>query len=468
MVAIKQLIISTLVFCMTNPLAADMHAPPSVDPPSQNKSPPRKNESQTPTQAPAPPDIPLPASVEVKKDHTVVKQKPTTRVRRRGVVMKGARLPVFERMNGYGCIGSWYRVHDEGWICSSDVTISNDPPKAEQLPTVPSGKLTPWTYGFVREPTVEYRIEGRQLVEVRELQKGFGFGVASYFRIDDDKYLRTAEDTLIPRSAAGVAGRISTFEGMIVRNKTPWPIGFVNRRNAPVYKEPKLKKTFQIPDVTAKRYTPFKILEKSGKNRRGFVRFDEGAWLRNRDVRVTREASLPKGIAPGERWIDVDTTQQVMTAYEGEMPVYTTLISSGRFGSQTVKGEYRIWAKVAAIAMDNTDEKEELEAIEAVKSDTDTTDTDTTDTDSTSETDTEERHLYSLHDVPWTQFFHESYAIHGVYWHDAFGNRKSHGCVNLSPKDARWFYNWTHPKVPPGFWAVHSTKIDPGTLVRIR
>lgn len=461
MIAIIQLIVSVLVLCMPSLFVADVPTSPSLVPLSQGAGPSQKNTSQPPTQAQAPPQVPLPASVEVKRDHTVVKQKPTIRVKRRGVVMKGARLPVFERMNGYGCRGSWYRIHDDAWICSSDVKISSDPPKAKPLPTVPSGKLTPWPYGFVREPTMEYRIEGRQLVEVRELQKGFGFGVASYFRIDDAKYLRTAEDTLIPRSAAGVAGRVSTFEGMIVRNKTPWPIGFVNRRHAPVYSEPTLKKKFRIPDVAAERYTPFKILETSGKNRRGFVRFDEGAWLRNRDVRITRKASLPKGVAPGERWIDVDTTQQVMTAYEGEIPVYTTLVSSGRFGSPTVKGKYRIWAKVAAIAMDNTDE--ELETIEVTE-----TDTDTADTDSASESDTEERHLYSLHDVPWTQFFHESYALHGVYWHDTFGNRKSHGCVNLSPKDARWFYNWTLPKIPPGFWAVYSTKTDPGTLVRIR
>ncbi len=347
--------ITFVIFLITFPTVAD-NSPPNV--PSAPAGRAGVPESASLPDASAP----LPASVEVRRDHTIVKQKPTTRVRRRGVVMKGIRLPVFERMNGFGCSGSWYRVHDEGWICSTDVIERKEAPSINKLPVVPPGQLTPWPYGFVRETTMEYRVEGRQLVEVRELQKGFGFGVASLFRIDDVKFVRTAENTLIPASAAGLGGRISTFEGMMVREKKPWPIGFVNRRKAAVYSEPTPKKTFLISDVKVERYTPFEILETNGKNRRGFVRFDDGAWLRSRDVRITREAPLPKGIGPGERWIDVDTREQIMTAYEGGTPVYTTLVSSGRFGSQTVKGEYRIWAKVAAIAMDNTDEELEVPA----------------------------------------------------------------------------------------------------------
>ena len=112
--------------------------------------------------------------------------------------------------------------------------------------------------------------------------------------------------------------------------------------------------------------------------------------------------------------------------------------------------------------MDNTDEEleeeveseEAVEAVEAVEAAAEGTD--------------EERRLYSLHDVPWTQFFFESYALHGVYWHNGFGNRRSHGCVNLSPTDARWFYDWTEPAVPEGWWAIHTTEENPGTLVRVR
>ena len=49
---------------------------------------------------------------------------------------------------------------------------------------------------------------------------------------------------------------------------------------------------------------------------------------------------------------------------------------------------------------------------------------------------------YFLEEVPWTMFFDEGRALHGAYWHDAFGYRRSHGCVNLSITDAHWLYLW--------------------------
>ena len=76
--------------------------------------------------------------------------------------------------------------------------------------------------------------------------------------------------------------------------------------------------------------------------------------------------------------------------------------------------------------------------------------------------------LYSLHDVPWAQFFFENFGLHGVYWHDRFGNRRSHGCVNLAPIDARWIFDWTKPRLPDGWWAIHTSAGEKGTLVRVR
>ena len=42
-------------------------------------------------------------------------------------------------------------------------------------------------------------------------------------------------------------------------------------------------------------------------------------------------------------------------------------------------------------------------------------------------------------------YFANAYAIHGAYWHDEFGNRRSHGCVNLSPRDAGKVYGMVGP-----------------------
>jgi lipoprotein-anchoring transpeptidase ErfK/SrfK len=49
---------------------------------------------------------------------------------------------------------------------------------------------------------------------------------------------------------------------------------------------------------------------------------------------------------------------------------------------------------------------------------------------------------YLLEDVPWVLYFDKARAMHGAYWHDGYGLPRSHGCVNLSPADAHWLYDW--------------------------
>jgi hypothetical protein len=40
------------------------------------------------------------------------------------------------------------------------------------------------------------------------------------------------------------------------------------------------------------------------------------------------------------------------------------------------------------------------------------------------------------------------YYIHCAYWHNNFGYRMSHGCVNTSLQDAEWIYNWSEVGTP--------------------
>src|SRR4029077_15506633 len=59
-------------------------------------------------------------------------------------------------------------------------------------------------------------------------------------------------------------------------------------------------------------------------------------------------------------------------------------------------------------------------------------------------------------------------ALHAAYWHDGFGHARSHGCVNLAPRDARWLYFWSDPQVPPGWTMTAGVVESPGSIVRIR
>ncbi|NIV32359.1 MAG: L,D-transpeptidase family protein [Anaerolineae bacterium] len=54
--------------------------------------------------------------------------------------------------------------------------------------------------------------------------------------------------------------------------------------------------------------------------------------------------------------------------------------------------------------------------------------------------------VFDLPGIPWNTFFDLSgTAIHGTYWHNDFGIRRSHGCLNVPCDAARWIYRWVHP-----------------------
>ena len=71
---------------------------------------------------------------------------------------------------------------------------------------------------------------------------------------------------------------------------------------------------------------------------------------------------------------------------------------------------------------------------------------------------------YDLPGVPWVSYLTEKgVAFHGTFWHNDFGNPRSHGCINLSNQAARWIYRWTTPKVPfeQNYWAeMEGTSVE--------
>jgi hypothetical protein len=166
---------------------------------------------------------------------------------------------------------------------------------------------------------------------------------------------------------------------------------------------------------------------------------DEGWWMRTNEGTRTMPGPAPSDLKPGEKWIDVNLTTQTLVAYEGEKPVYVTLVSTGKRDLEvkekdhpTPKGTYRLREKHIAATMDG---------------------------------DVASDGPYSIEDVPWIMYFSGSYALHGAFWHSNFGHTKSHGCVNLSPEDARQMFGWTEPRLPDTWHGVVATDEKPGTRV---
>lgn len=131
-----------------------------------------------------------------------------------------------------------------------------------------------------------------------------------------------------------------------------------------------------------------------------------------------------------EKWIDVNLSTQVATAYVGTEPVKAFLVSTGKAKTPTVQGVFRIWATTPVQDMSG--------GSRAAGTD------------------------YYLEDVEHVQYFFEDYAFHAAYWHDNFGQPMSRGCVNMRPDDARWLFDWASPDVSNTSW----TYLDQsGTLV---
>ena len=175
---------------------------------------------------------------------------------------------------------------------------------------------------------------------------------------------------------------------------------------------------------------------------RTYLRTADGGAVLAGNVRRATARAAPDGVGPTERWIDVDLDEQVLVAYEGPRPVFATLISSGRRTNrgaperfETPAGSFRIEAKHVTTTMDG---------------------------------DTATDGPYSIEDVPWVMYFQGSYALHAAFWHGFYGWRMSHGCVNLSPPDARRMFLWSDPQLPPGWHGVNASPARPGSRVELR
>jgi hypothetical protein len=73
---------------------------------------------------------------------------------------------------------------------------------------------------------------------------------------------------------------------------------------------------------------------------------------------------------------------------------------------------------------------------------------------------------YSTPAVPWTTMVSgDGVAIHGAFWHNAFGEKRSHGCINVTPEDAKWIFRWTTPYVSLAQSEMRLSLPDHGTMV---
>lgn len=140
------------------------------------------------------------------------------------------------------------------------------------------------------------------------------------------------------------------------------------------------------------------------------------------------------GSNSGDKWIEIDLSDQKLIAHQGNTVFLESLVSTGLWG-RTPPGEYSIWYKIRATKMEG--------GSKALNT------------------------YYYLPNVPYAMFFFGNFGIHGTYWHNNFGRPMSHGCVNTPTPIAEKLYYWVDPQLPEGKFAVRSSETNPGTRVVI-
>jgi hypothetical protein len=379
-------------------------------------------------------------SVEIRRRDEPLFVAPNPAAERRGAAALGARLPLYGAVVAPGCRNEWLMVGPTAWVCSDVVQVSPEPAIAPNEERASTADGMPRPYYFIgSDGALGYGVlsTAGDAAPVAEMQPGFAISItATGSGPRGDAFGLTTKGFWLPMRDLRPA-HPSTFRGYEpVRGALDR--GWVVADAASSYSEPGGKRA----DAPAmRRFEITTILERRRAKGREYVRIGDARWLDASDVRAPTPAELPVDVREGERWIDVDLANQVVTAYQGTVPVFTTLASTGTGKGQeltaTPVGAYRIWVKLRTSDMDNLEEADA-------------------------------RRYYAMEDVPWVLFFKNGFGLHGAFWHDSFGHVRSHGCVNLTPLDAERLFYWSSPRLPAGWTAALPTDYDPGTLVRVR
>jgi len=500
----------------------------SCRPAPENAPPPA---TRTPPAAAAKPARPSPrrrAPIEpaiAALDHKVyIREQPSGRSPEIGVIGLGSSVRVLaaKPVSMLGCERGWYAVEPTGFVClDATTTLDRDHPllRAKRRRTGDYSRGSPFAWGESREAPIYRRIPSaaEQLryepglerhLERTDVAKSAGSVPAflsdrvlspwfSSHALPDDRprqalvptrstvaftdeffaegrnWVLTPELFVVPKDKLAVA-KPSTFTGVHLKDSAArLPLAFIRGGPRPKFQwvEAETASEALIPAA----YTPdqqgfiddgpvgghfvetgmswdrLAWVELTGRARRKrATRYLETRetpnWIREDDATVI-QARAPEGfpLAGNEKWIDVSIFRGTLVAYEGKTPVFATLISPGLKGyarvdgkptkNTTPTGAFRIEWKHRSTTMSPNPETMS----------------------------------YYLSEVPYTQFFHMPFALHAAYWHDRFGEPKSGGCVNLSPEDAHFLFQWTTPELPDGWHAVRSgDERGPGTWVRVR
>jgi hypothetical protein len=370
-----------------------------------------------------------------------------------------------------GCASGWYELHPRGYACAGQgIEVGEEPPAAPAAENAADTESAlPYRYYLVREPQVpEYHrlpsrdeqraalAHGQRYVELlngdqerraqqlrqgalpneprmpavvaRYLERGFYVASNALGVRSSRRFVRTVRGSYV-KEAQLLERTGGERRGVELDEETTLPVAWVVRAARPLRRVVQADGAarFVEGDETYERQSRVRWLrrERHGTHDYHVLEGPDGElrYLRAWFVSVAERIDPPNRLEQDEPWVHVDRGEQTLVVYRGTTPIYATLVSSGLDGHDTPIGEFIIRRKHVSDTMANLGPEAGDDA-------------------------------YRIEDVPWTQYFDGSIALHGAFWHTRFGLRRSHGCVNLAPADARYVFERTWPEVPEGWHGV--------------
>lgn len=413
---------------------------------------------------------------------------PTIGFARTGALLRRAAVP-----SGHaGCKEGWYRVEPDGYVCvGQTATTDQNHPIIRLASLQPDRSLgLPYPYGTSRYPTppLYTRIPTQEEQQIAEqdlqshLKKNFGavwekradtpppellasgemiprpygypilqhefmtgravassaFSFIDLFEAGGRYWGLTADLSLLPLDRLTPV-EASDFSGVTLNAEKKLPLAFVRSRSQLLYEGSPDAGTLRPLRAIAFREVFHLTGQEVSLFGEKYLQTVDGHYLKDHKLvlKVKEREKLPKWAKDDRTWLDVSILDQLLVAYRGTTPVFVTLVSTGKDGlgdpetsHSTARGVFLIHTKHVTSTMSGEEADDE----------------------------------FDLRDVPYVQYFHGGYAFHAAFWHDGFGSPRSHGCVNLSPKDARHLFSLTDPPVPLRW---HSALSRSGTLVFI-
>ncbi|MFO0554767.1 MAG: L,D-transpeptidase [Polyangiaceae bacterium] len=279
----------------------------------------------------------------------------------------------------------------------------------------------PWFFDGGRKiPNIAaFKVPEYAVMTNRVARKAMLALIGTFVGPNDRRFAITTDARLVPTSKLKPE-RGSTFHGVALKNGWHLPVAFVKYEDVYSYdlSHAALDKKDKVDHL--------EVIQLTGRSRNlGGHRMLEaqgGLYFRERDIAIAAKPSkLPAFSKDKKRWIDISIQSQTLILYEGQNAVYATAVSTGRDGLgdpkktlSTPTGTFFIREKHVTTTMDAHEVDSKFE----------------------------------LRDVPWVQYFKGGYALHAAPWHDDFGRPRSHGCINMSPIDARRVFLFTSPDLP--------------------